>query len=517
MGGEHVADSLIDVCQDDVTVEKRIERLEEGRFLVEFRLEVSTAEERRVVLEETIPDTDDLMDLRFHEDGDRWSLEARVALFETRLEPGSVTETQYEVAYVDTDHPVPVEPPRIVSIDGEVVEDDDRAEVDSQLESWVEGAREQYGDSHTVAQLRIHFSDSSVTANETAVLDGLASTCTVVANEHRGLETDSNTDRTDVVIATADPISAVVDSLEELSYVEEVTATVRAPEDAVEDGFANSREQVREEELSGPEDELSLEETIAYGERDMEHDSQTLTEESDEMGEGQADDGNDTAETPEARGEAAMSVDAETEERETHEVADEEGDAISGADGADETESNGAGENERVETVDPTPDQPGPTTTDSTLEALLDELESDSLDDEQVTRLFETLEAARPRSQTVRLRSLESRVQELSAYADALEAFIDESGTANELIDKLEVTQDALVSLEERSDAFEERTDDVESRTEALEETVESLEDRIDSLGDTMATVEANQASMQRQVDAHDDVIEKLTSVFQST
>lgn len=503
MGGEYITDSQTSVCRGEVTAEKRIERLEKGRFLVAIQLDASTAKGRRVVLEENIPNTDDLIDLRFHEDGDQWSLEQDVARFETFLESDSVVETHYEVAYVDPDRSVPAaEPPQITRIDGEAVSDNGYTNPDAKPGAWLEEARERYDDTHTVAKLRIHFAGEAATTNEIAVLDGLASTCTVVAKDHRELGPEVTTTVIDVVIATVDPIPTVVESLEKLSYVEAVSATVRESEER----DADSIEHAYEGDLSSPEDELSLEETIAYGEREMEHDSQTSTEELDETNDQeQADNG------PEAE------VNSELSDRIDASADGDEGAVPSEGPEEDEPDSRDTlGAESGVEPADSTPGQPKVVTTGTTLETLIEDLEANALDEEQVTRLFETLEEAKPRSQTVRLRSLESRVQELSAYADAMEAFIDESGTANELIDEVGATQGGLASLEDRSDAIEERADDVESRTKAIEATVESLDERLVSIEEAVTAIEGNQMSIQEQVEDHDEILEKLTSVFQS-
>lgn len=85
-----------------------------------------------------------------------------------------------------------------------------------------------------------------------------------------------------------------------------------------------------------------------------------------------------------------------------------------------------------------------------------------------------------------RLRHVQADVADLRAYTDALEAFIDESGTARQLLDRLE------------------------GRLEAVETRLDTLEGTVERHDETIADLEASTSSLAGDVDAHDEAIDAL-------
>ncbi|MFP8957858.1 hypothetical protein ACLI4Y_14120 [Natrialbaceae archaeon A-CW3] len=467
--------------QYHVTVEKEIETRKETvtEADIHVRLESEVDHPSTVVIEDVIP-SDPPADIEFFHPVDGWTVDDSTLTFVGRIEPATVVETGYTVQCERPEQLEAIpETTRIV----EVVPVDDGSDEPTGTDPEDDATR---GDAEqTLARIRIEFAAGSSDADEQALLDGLESTCTVVSRKR----SDDEATAIETVIATTDDVEAVVNSLEQLTYVQSAAKmhTIPGAHDETDDAVTEWLE--AESELNGPEDELSFEETVTYGDDEM--DQPTRTQSDDARGNVGATDG----------GAAVDSVEAE-------------------------------------EPVEPDTSEAKDQAEYDMLERLLVELETGDVHDEQRERLRNALGVADSRSKAVRLTYLEGRVQEISAYADAMEAFIDDSGTAEELIAEAEAAQEALEALEERhemlearledwQDSLEERFDALESRIQerqtdleqqqdTFDQRVTTLESRLDALEADHADVEASQRSIETQVDEHDEVIEKLTEVFRS-
>lgn len=103
-----------------------------------------------------------------------------------------------------------------------------------------------------------------------------------------------------------------------------------------------------------------------------------------------------------------------------------------------------------------------------------------------------------PQSVETRLSHLQTRVSDMEAYTDALEAFIDENGAAQELADDLEAD---IAAVEERTERLaSDIQEDVEERLEAAE----------DDRAAIAADLEDLEADLDKEVDLLDDDIEGL-------
>ena len=115
-------------------------------------------------------------------------------------------------------------------------------------------------------------------------------------------------------------------------------------------------------------------------------------------------------------------------------------------------------------------------------------------------------EAESSASVDARIRSLQTELADLRAYRAALEEFLDEEGTATEVIDR----------IDSRLDSFEERLDGVESSLEHIETSVENLESTVAS---TAAGVESNEAAIESNetaIESNEAAIESNEAAIES-
>lgn len=155
---------------------------------------------------------------------------------------------------------------------------------------------------------------------------------------------------------------------------------------------------------------------------------------------------------------------------------------------------------------------------DDVVEALIRTLEGD-VTNEQRERLQQALtETVRPRSSLeAQVSHLQSRFEAFASYVDALEEFLDENGTGEELLSDLsehvETIQADLQELEGEYTALAGRLEDFESRVDDLQATVTERQDDVESdvveLEDTLASVEADQRAIR-------DQLEQLTAFRES-
>lgn len=134
------------------------------------------------------------------------------------------------------------------------------------------------------------------------------------------------------------------------------------------------------------------------------------------------------------------------------------------------------------------------------LARLVDALASREPTEREREHLRAALGVDAPNSTEVRVRHLQSRLADLEAYVDAIEAFIDERGTARELLERLEARVDSqsdeLATHAETAAELEARVDDLHRRVETTDSRVSEAESRLDDLEDRTATVEASQRWM---------------------
>ena len=155
----------------------------------------------------------------------------------------------------------------------------------------------------------------------------------------------------------------------------------------------------------------------------------------------------------------------------------------------------------------------GVDTEDGLAAALARELRAGRIDSEDRETLREVLG---PRdSVAVRIDRLGSRVEELTAYADALEAFIDENGSARKLVRRQSERIDVLDEDVERTDGYFES---VEGNFEEVEERFEHVESRLDAIDERLDAIEATQESDRKELreDLESQVDERIADTERS-
>ncbi|OYR56168.1 hypothetical protein [Halorubrum halodurans] len=153
--------------------------------------------------------------------------------------------------------------------------------------------------------------------------------------------------------------------------------------------------------------------------------------------------------------------------------------------------------------------------------ALAEEIRSGRVAEDDMEVLRSELDVGVPRSVDVRISRLQSSVADIEAYADALAEFIDEEGTAREILDGLDARVDDLEATVDDVDtrlaagerAHGELADDVEAvetTVDEVEASVETIESTADELSDTVEAVEDDVAAVREDVDEVEATVDDL-------
>jgi predicted nucleic acid-binding Zn-ribbon protein len=176
---------------------------------------------------------------------------------------------------------------------------------------------------------------------------------------------------------------------------------------------------------------------------------------------------------------------------------DEASDAAEYVDAADAAESDSPAEAEsdaaRAPAVDGSPE--GGRVDGSLTAALAAEIREGSVPDEDLELIRAELDPGLPRSADVRIRRLQSQVEDLAAYSDALAAFIDDEGTGEEVIaslrDDVRAVSDELDRMAERVDAGADERESIRSDVSRLRGDLDALDERVEDAAQSLSDVEA--------------------------
>lgn len=125
------------------------------------------------------------------------------------------------------------------------------------------------------------------------------------------------------------------------------------------------------------------------------------------------------------------------------------------------------------------------------VDRLIEDLRGDDVTAEQRATLRNELGVTSPTSLEVRVNHIQSQLEEFHAYVDALESFLDEYGTASNVLDELRRQYRAV---EDELDKLRAAIDDVRSECRAVADDVESLEtdlEEVDRLRDRLEGLDA--------------------------
>jgi predicted nuclease with TOPRIM domain len=113
-----------------------------------------------------------------------------------------------------------------------------------------------------------------------------------------------------------------------------------------------------------------------------------------------------------------------------------------------------------------------------------------------------------------KLDKLQSDVDEVAAYTAALEEFLDDAGTAEDLLTLTEEFDEVRASVERLEgtvDAVESDVSAVDERLEAVAETTDSLDDRVDSIETDVADLRTELEAMEDELG--DDLADRVADV----
>lgn len=144
------------------------------------------------------------------------------------------------------------------------------------------------------------------------------------------------------------------------------------------------------------------------------------------------------------------------------------------------------------------------------IDQLVAELEEDEASEDQLAVLKDALDVEQATSDKLRLQHLQSRVEDVAAYADAMEEFLDEYGTVDEFRERF---RDDLEIVEEDLDALEETVETAASGREHLESQVDDLSDRADSADDERDELESQMDELSEDVEALRNEVAELKTM----
>lgn len=145
--------------------------------------------------------------------------------------------------------------------------------------------------------------------------------------------------------------------------------------------------------------------------------------------------------------------------------------------------------------------------------ALAEEIRQGSVSDADLSVLRQELDVTLPESTNVRIRHLQSRVEDFAAYTEALEEFIDENGTASRVLDEFEASVEAI--RDEQAETRE-RIDALAADFETVSGNLDGTQERIDDVRDDLADVRDHEAeieSIREELTGLDDLEERLEAI----
>ena len=198
--------------------------------------------------------------------------------------------------------------------------------------------------------------------------------------------------------------------------------------------------------------------------------------------------------------------DGDDEDVETLNLKDpnEPADSGSGGDGGGDGDSSGG--SIAVEDAD----------VDSLVGALAAEIRNQNVDAEDVKLLRKAFDLADDNGGSVdaRIQHLQTEVSDLLAYTSALEEFLDENGTGDEMIEEfreqVESFESELAEVREMSAGHEESLSQVEETVDSVESSMDALQSDMDEVLDDVESVQSDVESVEGSVDDVEGDLEEL-------
>ncbi|WP_324662058.1 hypothetical protein [Haloarcula sediminis] len=151
--------------------------------------------------------------------------------------------------------------------------------------------------------------------------------------------------------------------------------------------------------------------------------------------------------------------------------------------------------------------------TDNVVAAMANEIRQNNVSAQDVKLLKRALDAVSEDDEsesgvnTARINRIQNDIADLRAYTDALETFLAENGTGDEVIEEFDERLDAF---ESELDSFEDEIGSAKSAAEAATEEIDTLGDEVDSLGDGLDDVEGTVDNIEGDLDDLEGEIESV-------
>lgn len=168
---------------------------------------------------------------------------------------------------------------------------------------------------------------------------------------------------------------------------------------------------------------------------------------------------------------------------------------------------------------------------DAVVNALVTALEQDALTDDQRRTINDALHGGPPKTMAVKLDHLQREIDELTAYKDSLETFIDNYGSGDELVDEIREAMQAFASdvqrigetvqalrdvVEQANGLLEQhegRLADHDDRLDATEDGLASARERLSETGGRVDDLAERVDRTDGRVDAHEDRLDYLSEL----
>ncbi|WP_226012980.1 hypothetical protein [Halomicrobium salinisoli] len=148
----------------------------------------------------------------------------------------------------------------------------------------------------------------------------------------------------------------------------------------------------------------------------------------------------------------------------------------------------------------------------SVVEAMAEEIRNQNVDKEDVELLRKALDLAGEEtggSVQARVEKLQTDVSEVLAYTDALEEFLDENGTGDQMLEEF---REEVESFESDLEEFRSTVSDNEEALSELSSDVETVVSEVDDVGSQVESVESQVGDVESQVDDVDSQVDDLAA-----
>ncbi|QLH83884.1 hypothetical protein [Halosimplex pelagicum] len=153
---------------------------------------------------------------------------------------------------------------------------------------------------------------------------------------------------------------------------------------------------------------------------------------------------------------------------------------------------------------------------DSLVGALAAEIRNQNVDAEDVKLLRKAFDLADDNGGSVdaRIQHLQTEVSDLLAYTGALEEFLDENGTGDEMIeefrDQVKSFESELEEVREMASGHEESISGVEETVASVESSMEALQSDMDEVLDDVEAVQSDVDTVQSEVESVEGTVDEV-------